>query len=432
MRLPLLPAALAAWGTCRASAVLQLGAARLARAGTGRAVRAAGELPSCSCDCCDVTERRPDEVLAGVRVKCTPSHTHSSDVCGEQCSGSDGDPLLGDSAWRGLDYQQFCFYECKPADGVMSFVGTQCIAFDVAELNRISDGHGNPRDPATLYSGQPQVDFEHPCNSAALLSKSHTVKAGSEPAAAEFSAEKAKEVTDAVDVVIKGKVQAQTQRKETQKAIDNVLKMQGNFMSSNPLAAVQDIQAAVARSGEAKDAAMQYARKAVATLRASQGKMWRSALGAADLQMQRMREEAHAAAEAAANKPKPWREYAAEAAAAASKPYLDAVQNAQQSAQLWHVGAVEAAREAHDTEVEAEALRAQSVKLQASGQDEESVAAVAQAKELDSKSQSLFTRAQQMVVTAKEAAASANGYYAIAQEAARRAGVTATLPPTMG
>eukprot|EP00932_Pfiesteria_piscicida_P018273 SRR837773.5130.p2 GENE.SRR837773.5130~~SRR837773.5130.p2 ORF type:complete len:216 (-),score=90.85 SRR837773.5130:118-765(-) len=211
-------------------------------------------------------------------------------------------------------------------------------------------------------------------------------------------------------------------------ATDGVLKLKEAAEGSNPLAAVQDIQRAAKGSAEAKDVAMHYARRAAALAAAVEVRTWNDAMGTADLQMQRLREAAREAAQQTT--PKPWREFAAAAAAEASRPYLQAVQDAQQVAQQWHAAAAEAARSAHEAGEEAEALRQAAVGLQHAGEDDAAAAKVAEAKELDAKAKALLSRARQMVVTSKEAAASANGNYAIAQEAARRAGATATLPPS--
>mmetsp|Transcript_73710 Transcript_73710/g.240076 ORF Transcript_73710/g.240076 Transcript_73710/m.240076 type:complete len:361 (-) Transcript_73710:102-1184(-) len=353
---------------------------------------------------------------------------------------------------HGLDYQQFCFYECKPADGAMSFVGAQCINFEEAEVARIVDPAGNAVDPAFLYASQPQVPFERSSNllarsrggcggvvqSAALLSRSHMVQSAnpSASAAVESDSEAAEIVKATVDEVVKGRLRAQTQRRETKSAKENTLKMQEKFAAADPLAAVREIQNAVARSGEAKDSAMKYARTAVNVMQNSHGKMWHDALSAADIEMGRFREESRKAAEAAAYSPKLWREYAAEAAARASKPYLDAVQQSQQIAQQWHIAAGEAVQEAQADQGQANALKIEAEELQQAGQKDQAQAKMDEAKDLDAKSTALFGRARQMVVTAqdgpdpcKEAVASANGNYAVAQEAAKRAGAEVKFPP---
>mmetsp|Transcript_48788 Transcript_48788/g.136559 ORF Transcript_48788/g.136559 Transcript_48788/m.136559 type:complete len:311 (+) Transcript_48788:87-1019(+) len=121
------------------------------RIGSGSAV-VAKEQPSCSCDCCDVVERRPDEIVDNVGVKCSPSEEHSEDVCGEQCAPAPGDQVLASNAEdAAVDYQRFCFFECKPAEGVASPVRTQCVALDEVDVRRVMDSTGNAMDPAPVY-----------------------------------------------------------------------------------------------------------------------------------------------------------------------------------------------------------------------------------------------------------------------------------------
>lgn len=128
--------------------VLHRGAAGGALRGT-----AGDDQSMCSCDCCDVVERRPDEVSAGVGVKCAPSAAHSQDVCGEQCSPGEDDLVLQvEGEQTTLDYLRFCFFECKPAEGISSPVRTQCIALDSTDVRRVLDPGGNAMDPAFLYS----------------------------------------------------------------------------------------------------------------------------------------------------------------------------------------------------------------------------------------------------------------------------------------
>lgn len=108
--------------------------------------------PSCSCDCCDTVRRRPDEVVSGAEIKCIPSFGHS-DTCGHQCLADVGDRLLNAHSNEDqiLDYQRFCFYECKPAKGIFSPPKTACIELDDIDIKRSIDKAGNAMDPAPIY-----------------------------------------------------------------------------------------------------------------------------------------------------------------------------------------------------------------------------------------------------------------------------------------
>lgn len=117
---------------------------------SGRLRRGEGdELAQCNCDCCSTVRRLPEESEAGVKVKCAPSQDHSSDECSQQCQPPAGDRLLH---IRGnvLDYQRYCFFECKPAEGPSAPVSTQCIALDLKDIEKTED-NGHARDPAIIY-----------------------------------------------------------------------------------------------------------------------------------------------------------------------------------------------------------------------------------------------------------------------------------------
>uniref|UniRef100_A0A7S4QYQ3 Uncharacterized protein n=1 Tax=Alexandrium monilatum TaxID=311494 RepID=A0A7S4QYQ3_9DINO len=127
-------------------------ALRRAHSGAGALAGYGDDPPSCSCDCCVVAERRPDEVVAGAGVKCVPSEDHSSEACGEQCRPVADDTVLRTAAEdQILDYQRFCFFECKPAAGTTSFVGTGCLVLEPSEVRRVVDASGNAMDPAAVY-----------------------------------------------------------------------------------------------------------------------------------------------------------------------------------------------------------------------------------------------------------------------------------------
>eukprot|EP00928_Gymnodinium_smaydae_P070219 TRINITY_DN54110_c0_g1_i1.p1 TRINITY_DN54110_c0_g1~~TRINITY_DN54110_c0_g1_i1.p1 ORF type:complete len:361 (-),score=61.76 TRINITY_DN54110_c0_g1_i1:90-1172(-) len=151
---------------------LRGGSGRLGRRGLRAAARE--ERPTCSCDCCDVVERRPDEVVNGVSIKCSPAAGHSEDVCGSECAPAQGDRILGEVAQDGgLDYQRFCFFECKPAEGVTSPVTTQCVALEDSDVRLILDPAGNALDPASVYA-RPSSSGKQGANAAFVSSSAAT------------------------------------------------------------------------------------------------------------------------------------------------------------------------------------------------------------------------------------------------------------------
>jgi len=129
-------AALLLWASCARVASL--------RRGDGD-----DDLADCNCDCCGTVRRLPEETVAGTKVKCAPAHDHGSDVCTDECRAPAEDRLLH---IRGnvLDYQRFCFFECKPAAGPASPVSTQCIALSFEDIEKTAS-HGQAQDPAIIY-----------------------------------------------------------------------------------------------------------------------------------------------------------------------------------------------------------------------------------------------------------------------------------------
>lgn len=117
------------------------------------ATRTKDEFPECNCNCCDTVERRPDEIVFGAATKCAPSETKPTDVCGEQCKPADDDKVLAPFAQdESLDYQRFCMFECKPAEGILAKPEEQCVALDKVDVTRMVDANGNVKDPAFLYA----------------------------------------------------------------------------------------------------------------------------------------------------------------------------------------------------------------------------------------------------------------------------------------
>jgi len=396
----------------------------------------ADDLPSCSCDCCDVVNRSPGEVLNEVRVKCSPSSGHSTDLCGELCAPSEEDAVLGSAAQNGmLDYQRFCFFECKPVDGRWreSPPGTQCVALEDAEAHHVLDAHGNAMDPATLFGLQGTF-----VRSALLSTGKHlgevSSAAGPAPAPQGAGADEPspEEVGKTIKEVAKGRQQAQDRQKAAQTAAKEAMKLSAQIGKSDPLAAIRTIENAADRSQKAAARSRYVARQAGKTASRGQRNAWEDALSAADVEINHMRQEARLKAEADAYVPKPWREYASEVAAKAAKPYLEPVRQAQQVAEQWNLRASEAVKEAKALHEQALQKHEEVEAFVKAGKQHEAAQEGLMVKHIEDRSKTLMESAQQMHGSAKEAAKSASGWYKTAQEAAQRAVAEMKFPPEKG
>lgn len=109
----------------------------------------------CSCDCCDVIERRPAEVVNGAAVTCAPSKARGAE-CSDQCQTAQGDTVLA-AAGDTMDVARFCFFECKPTKGYHAKVGTSCLALDAEERRALTDRSGNAIDPALIPEKKPEA-----------------------------------------------------------------------------------------------------------------------------------------------------------------------------------------------------------------------------------------------------------------------------------
>lgn len=154
-----LRAALVRGGASGAEALLANATGRRGRHGAGRVAARDDGQPLCSCDCCNVAARRPDEVVANAAIKCAPSDDHGADLCGEQglCSAAQDDRILRNTMEdQSVDYQRFCLFECKPAEGLASPIRTQCVDLELQDVSKVVDASGNPVDPAIVYARGPE------------------------------------------------------------------------------------------------------------------------------------------------------------------------------------------------------------------------------------------------------------------------------------
>jgi len=309
---------------------------------------------ACSCDCCDVTRRIPGEIQFGAGIKCSPSVQHSSDMCGAQCSPDKEDTVLKDAV---VDFERFCFFECRPAAGPKAPEKSQCVAFNELEAAKISDKDGNPMDPAFLYGmDKLKLSNQRPVMKGALLSSaSRLVAAGPAPAAAGPPPGS----PDAVDpkkakvAALKGKASSEKEGKDAskeaaalremehakQQELNAALKASGNgVVTLDPFAAISDLSTAAINARVDAEKASMMASKAVLAYSSGRQKTWKLALGEAGKEVLRWKKHAEdkAKSEWAARIAPTWQSRALKAAQKASKPYIDGLLRAQDSVKLYN------------------------------------------------------------------------------------------------
>lgn len=114
-------------------------------------------LGSCRCDCCE-TQLREDQESGESGLQCalilpdeqkarfmSPFRASGHTVCGDLCKRDPNDEVLRAAETEQLDFERFCFYECRPA-GVQP--GSACMRIkegDVGSL--VKDASGNAKAP---------------------------------------------------------------------------------------------------------------------------------------------------------------------------------------------------------------------------------------------------------------------------------------------
>lgn len=101
------------------------------------------EIGDCNCNCCHVSYRPPTLVINGLDVMCSP--VLGPDSCGHQCYGDPTDLVLTASVGKKLEYNRYCFFECKPSSNV---IGDLCGDLSMEESKKLQLKDGNAADMA--------------------------------------------------------------------------------------------------------------------------------------------------------------------------------------------------------------------------------------------------------------------------------------------
>jgi len=402
--------------------------------------------PSCSCDCCDVVRRIPGEIQFGAGIKCSPSVQHSSDMCGAQCSPDKEDTVLKDAV---VDFERFCFFECRPAAGPKAPEKSQCVAFNELEAAKISDKDGNPMDPAFLYGmDKLQLSNQRPVMKGALLSSASRLAAGGPAPAAAGPPPGSPDAVDpkkAKVAALKGKASSEKEGKDAskeaaalremehakQQELNAALKASGNgVVTLDPFAAISDLSTAAIMARVDAEKASMMASKAVLAYSSGRQKTWKLALGEAGKEVLRWKKHAEdkAASEWAARIAPTWQSRALKAAQKASKPYIEGLLRAQDSVKLYNgkgFATAQAASSLWKTS-QFEADKANKLPRNTIAQQNLAQSDMLDAREKAKEAQTMALESRQFFATAAEVRKGIPQYQYNAQKAAAQA--VATLP----
>jgi len=408
--------------------------------------KSASEEEACSCSCCDVVERRPDEVVDDARIKCAPSEEHSSEVCSDQCLSAENDRILRTAEEQVLDYLRFCFFECKPAAGVLSPVSTQCVALDEADIPKVVDTSGNAIDPAVIYAKSFNPNqFRLP--GASLISARHSqvahapspaANSASSPAPLSALAPATVDPKLAAENAVLGKKWATEESTDAREVASKVRegeafqsrlyheKLQtkaGVVESGDPYAEVAAVRQSALASQMAAQGADNAAEHAVQVFNLARAANWNAALDAAKADIVKLGEDAQKKKDAKPPVPPgmAWRQKAAEAARKAYQPYMDSIASAQRMAAANGMRAASMEKEAANDQTQAESLTEEAKSWSEKGRPAEARTRMSQAKAFELRSKQLSANVKVLRRRVKDAQKTIDGYYAVAQQAATMA-----------
>jgi len=303
--------------------------------------------PLCSCDCCSVALRRPEERKDNIQsFKCAPSQEHSPDLCGPQCRPSD--EAVGFLAKdRLLDYTRFCFYDCKPSQGHLSLLASQCLSLKDFELREALDADGNVMDPSFLYDA--------PTQPVALAASPEDPKAKKVFMKARKAFKKLENATEDVEDLWESDVATEIPD-----------------ASHDPLVAASAAHRAALSAGTAAFEAKRAAERSIEALKTGRNETWMAAMwqGNEALNMMKRNDFRQATAASRPDAPVPWRLRAAEAARHAAAPYLEAQQHyAETMPTLQRERAQEAQEAARKLRNDAEDLKTEAMALREHGDE---------------------------------------------------------------
>jgi len=389
------------------------------------------DLVDCNCDCCSTVHRQPHERVAGVKVKCALAQDHSSDVCTNECRAPANDRLLH-SRGNILDYQRYCFYECKPAEGPSAPVSTQCITLSLEDMEKTvvglsKDGsHGQARDPAIIYQAA-----QH--KASLILAKQPKLGPSTQDAKMEALRGITQAGFEGNEAFQEAKVTRGIEAKTAQSMnefLRHHLESDSEeppkaFGAKDPFAGIHDIREMSVGAGAAAEGAGEAAQAALAALKQARKLTWDNAVDAAQGAMDGVVAQANAKAKADAEMLKrisnTQEEKMAAAAAKAAEPFFLSMIRAQQTSKDYNAKGEQAAEKARDLQADSEKIAKEANENNAAGKVPTANSQILEARKVMREAQSWAKQARQFFATAKAIDKGIPKFVAAAQAASAKA-----------
>lgn len=362
--------------------------------------------------------------MYGVEIKCAQSTIHGPDMCPEMCAADENDKVLPTNEGS-LQYMRFCFYECKPINGLQTTPDAECTALTAQDLKYVIDPTGNAHDPALALVREAQAAAQaEKQNHATLLARNNKT----DSKLAKLHAENAIKTTT-FEAAVARDLSNQTRKVEQHRAEgrhDLLKKNIGNMRKqSSDADSVLTIHKAMMSADEAARNAGIAAQASLKSLKEGRNLAWQTAVGTGQVAMgaAKVQHEAFNAGLAAhtasfTNSLENKMIVAAEQAAA---PYVEGFTRARQTMADYEQQAAQFSAKAQSSKEEADQLTAKANTAAAKGNRDYAEKMIKSAKETMERARNYAGQAQHFLATSEEINKGLPKYLAASRSAAARA-----------
>jgi hypothetical protein len=348
------------------------------------------------------------------------------------CAADENDKVLPTNQGN-LDYMRFCFFECKPVNGLQTPVNAECTPLTTQDLGYVMDPTGNANDPAIAMVYEAKAAAQAAAKAAM---QKHATLLARQGVAAQDKADPKLAKLHAENAIKQATYEGGSARDLSQATRDSeqakaegrheVLKKNIDDMrNSPPIDAVLEVHEAMMAAGEAARGAGIAAQSSMKSLKDARNLAWSTAVDEGENQMVAVKSEQDAfngglAAHAASftNSLDVKMLIAAEKAAA---PYFLGYIRAKQNMGDYQKKAGGFAAKATKFKAEANKLTEEANAAQASGDHDYAEKIIEKAKETMERAKGFANQANHFLATAEEVNKGLPDYMAASRSAAARA-----------